>query len=474
MDASIKGGMGDDTFDTSKFYELLNNTTPTEPLGGISPLRFNSTPSVLESPVYNSSRFFPSPVRSPMRSQSVAAMTPERRLGGLAWLDEELGSPLRRQDEEEGSPITSSPRRVLPLKIPELESSVFEREEQQWLEDEEISPSSSRFPSPRIPNGQIKSGGFEEEPLTRVLHYIHGIITRHDRELREYIVSVPELTPFKRTQELIRGVFTSIGDLVSITEATSPGLAEPFRKYRVETWVFTSNLLTTTHLNTTGPWKSIKFVLGERECKMLIFLDGVVKREETPAYPITAAPVTPASTASTSAGGVGAPIDHSSHSSNSTNSSNSTFNGSTSAVNGSRATPPPPTASAVAGGGGGGSGSGWNVFTPPANNLPFSGFNGSSKLQVCWYPEGYSSTLHSRGTDQFMYARELPSKLNVNRQRRGSTMQEMCDIRVSAPGSVVAAASVSIDVRELEGKTLAVRESKREAKRGGFRARGAK
>lgn len=401
--------MADDTFDTSKFYELLNNNNNSinnSPSNNdlnhkqLSPLRFNSTPTITQpqgesSPVYpNGSRFFPSPLRSPLRSQSALGLTtPQKQTIApikLDWLDADLS--LNGIDfQSPSSPISSSPiLKRQPIKMAKLQ-----------LPDDssDISPSNSNFPSPKIApisfSGRQRGLNLKDEPSTRLLHYIHGIITRHDLELREYIVSVPEFTPMDQVNKLINKVFKSIGDIVSINEIPSFNLSEPFKKFKVETWVFISNLLTTTYLNSTGPWKSIKFNYNGKDLKMLIFLDSIIKKETNEPFKI-----------------------------------NSII----------------PTRKVK------------NVFEQPIIP-PFTGFNGSSKLQVCWYPEGYSSTLHSRGDDQFMYARELPSKLNITRQRKGNLLQEMCEIKISVPNSKQGINNVSIDIRELDGKPQQQRDS---------------
>jgi hypothetical protein len=58
----------------------------------------------------------------------------------------------------------------------------------------------------------------------------------------------------------------------------------------------------------------------------------------------------------------------------------------------------------------------------------------NNKLDVCWYPEGFSSTFHRRGVNNFMFVRELQSKMIINRTRvSGGGIIEMGEFRISMP-----------------------------------------
>ncbi|GAV27797.1 hypothetical protein PMKS-001265 [Pichia membranifaciens] len=316
--------------------------------------------------------------------------------------------------------------------------------------DSFTSPSSSNFPSPSIPSLPL----FEPEEKTdqlsvhfkdsdkiatksRILHFIHHIITRHNIVYRTYLVSVPSQTPTSVLLDLIETVFYPLGVIISAvkvsnidTEESKNDLAESngdststhgdqtvdssqFSRFRVTVSVADSGLTTYSNPNTfnstsnnysrhgrfnnnekdsqtqqqqqqqsqhSGPWKSIRYTLDGRDVKMLIFYEGDSK-ESTHATLEAEGP---------SSGDV------------------QIFNSADDDV----------LKSAKA-----------NAQSSMSKSLTTN-----NKLDVCWYPEGFSSTFHRRGVNNFMFVRELQSKMIVNRTRvSGGGIIEMGEFRVSVP-----------------------------------------
>lgn len=59
---------------------------------------------------------------------------------------------------------------------------------------------------------------------------------------------------------------------------------------------------------------------------------------------------------------------------------------------------------------------------------------GYSKLDLSSYPEGFASTFHRRGVSNFMFVRELQSKMIINRSRsNGGAILESAEFRISLP-----------------------------------------
>ncbi|KAH3663350.1 hypothetical protein OGAPHI_005340 [Ogataea philodendri] len=108
----------------------------------------------------------------------------------------------------------------------------------------------------------------------------------------------------------------------------------------------------------------------------------------------------------------------------------------------------------------------------PNGDLTQTGATSSAKRQeISTYPEGFSSTFHRRGVNNFMFVRELQSKMITNKSRGSSNFQESAEFRLSLPIEELdlrpaddqdryddeykkpkRSYVVNIDVRELENK----------------------
>lgn len=376
-----------------------------------------------------------------------------------------------------------------------------------FKEDDDLSytsPSSSSFPSPSIPS--LPLYGSEEKEFqhtnniidtdkiatkSRILHFIHHIITRHNIIYRTYLVSVPSQTPENVLLDLIETIFYPLGIIKSVIKVPGAETGEGnhdddkgkdsgnaptelaidsslFSKFRVTISVADSGLTTYSNPNNfntasnsfsrhgrfsnnekdnqaqqqqqqqsqqqqpqhSGPWKSIKYTLDGRDVKMLIFYESDSK-EYLGATPLSAEDKLK---------------------------DLQVFSNSDDEV----------MKSAIA-----------NAQSSMSKSLTTN-----NKLDVCWYPEGFSSTFHRRGVNNFMFVRELQSKMIVNRTRvSGGGIIEMGEFRVSVPieeigflgensnnakinangtgGTATISGErlkrsflVNIDLRELDGKNL--------------------
>ncbi|KAG0686350.1 blue light receptor, partial [Pichia californica] len=295
-----------------------------------------------------------------------------------------------------------------------------------------ISPSSSNFPSPTLPTTSL----FIENEIpinnlndittkSRILHYINHIITRHNITYKSYLISVPKNTTFNILSNLIETVFYPLGIIKSVkriindendnnmnNNSSLPIIdASQFIRFRVIMSVADSNLTIYSTPNSfnvannyskhgknnnnnnnnndkeqnsqhsqqaqhLGPWKSIKYVLDGKDVKMLVFYEGETEVDDN--YDID----------------------------NDFNQLNEkTFNN--------------------------------DILKSVKLNAKSSmskSLTTNNKLDVCWYPEGFSSTFHRRGVNNFMFVRELQSKMIVNRTRvSGGGIVEMGEFRLSVP-----------------------------------------
>ncbi|GMM28893.1 hypothetical protein DAMA08_016090 [Martiniozyma asiatica (nom. inval.)] len=370
----------------------------------------------------------------------------------------------------------------------------------------EISPSSSAFPSPTLPHIEINTvnknkdielgnnkdknpfNSSETEIRTRVMHYIHYIITRHNPNLHNFVVSVPSQTSILTILEILRGVFSSIGKIREIVgsgihfkdgkllkmnndkfeKSADSSIAnnnnnnnnnnDLFTKYKVIAEIAESGLSSTIvgsngANHNHGPWKSVKFLLNGKEVKMMIFTEKSQQEEEVEQKQRQRENE-----------------NENENKENETNSNNTElFTSDEIELNDID-----------------------SVFPiPPITS--FTGFSGSSKLDVCWYPEGFSSTFHRRGVNNFMFVRELQSKMIVNRQRvPGGPLVELGEFRISVPVEEMGMEDaceegerlkrsfvVNIDLKELDGKnngfgnhTVHPGKFSKKKGRGAFRGRG--
>lgn len=117
-----------------------------------------------------------------------------------------------------------------------------------------------------------------------------------------------------------------------------------------------------------------------------------------------------------------------------------------------------------------------NSLTPNESFISNSTFSLSNqliknnKLDVSWYPEGFSSTFHRRGINNFMFVRELQSKMIINKTRiSNGSLIELGEFRISLPIDEMTTSSsslaneaqsskksylVNIDLRDLDGKSI--------------------
>ncbi|KAG7705049.1 hypothetical protein KL914_003735 [Ogataea haglerorum] len=69
----------------------------------------------------------------------------------------------------------------------------------------------------------------------------------------------------------------------------------------------------------------------------------------------------------------------------------------------------------------------------PQGDLGSSGSSTAKRQEISTYPEGFSSTFHRRGVNNFMFVRELQSKMITSKGRGTRSFQEMAEFRVSLP-----------------------------------------
>lgn len=332
-------------------------------------------------------------------------------------------SPIKDKNLPEPSPHTPLNQQDL-LKLLQIDTNDTQNVLSTNIESP-ISASSSNFPSPTLPSIELFQPSNSQSPpietKPRVLHYINSMITRHNVIYRSYVVSVPRHTPIKKSVYLLENILYSFGTVKDIEILKSNN--EEFTKMRVITVTAESQLTNVSSANythnlsnrekeeidvendTNGLWKSVKFKLGNNEVKLLIFFES-----ENTNY-----------TKLNRTGVIKVLLKRDDIESIIENSKNSMSRALT------------------------------------LNN----------KLDVCWYPEGFSSTFHRRGVNNFMFVRELQSKMIVNRTRvSGGGIVEMGEFRISMPIEEMGFTNdklsseklkrsflVNIDLKELDGKS---------------------
>ncbi|KAG7875986.1 hypothetical protein KL938_004920 [Ogataea parapolymorpha] len=69
----------------------------------------------------------------------------------------------------------------------------------------------------------------------------------------------------------------------------------------------------------------------------------------------------------------------------------------------------------------------------PQGDLGSSSSSTAKRQEISTYPEGFSSTFHRRGVNNFMFVRELQSKMITSKGRGTRNFQETAEFRVSLP-----------------------------------------
>lgn len=407
---------------------------------GFAVKSLNFSSNTTQQPLHRSS--FPTLDLSNLKKTSLISMdsphTPinQQNLSELMFKQQNRN---HREKEDINSAVKTTTRDVTnEYQINSNTLSMFEDHENS------ISPSSSSFPSPSIPYVELASNidcnddlSLKEEyslndsnnieTKSRVLHFINHVITRHDIIYRSYIVSVPSHSSLRCLKDLIHSVFYPLGMIKSVNRVNSSlpiietieNNDSHFNKYRVIVAIANSQLTTNSGPNSfnsqnnginkdqkaqhrhqqnqpqqqqlqslpaspPGPWKTIKYRLEDKDVKMLIFYE----KENTDF------------TLLNDFHDLIDDIELTEH----FNNNNGIFDQSIESV------------------------------IKNSQSSMSSSLTTNNKLDVCWYPEGFSSTFHRRGVNNFMFVRELQSKMIVNRTRvSGGGIIEMGEFRISMP-----------------------------------------
>lgn len=398
----------------------------------------------------------PSPSSSPTTKKSNAFISNNTPFNNIPNLQPKVPLLNLNNLKQLQTPIIESPHTPLNQQnVNQLLYNSFNEEETTSKEDKEIHEDDNELdsiPSPSIPNIEMlpickptkgETLGNEIDTRSRILHYINHVIIRHKIIFKSFIVSVPNNVKFSATKKIINSLFYSIGLIKSIYSINSNGddNNSQFIKYKIvlivahsqltnnsNSTIMSTNMTSNTRqpsipTSSIGPWKSVKVhnainkeFREPKDSKILIFYDSEDFNPENLINKKTDKLVFESKQFK---------IFKNSIISNSKNSMS-------------------------------------EILT--TNN----------KLDVCWYPEGFSSTFHRRGVNNFMFVRELQSKMIINRSRtnNGGSIVEMGEFRISMPieemGLIIGndfnnnsnntnekikrSFLVHIDLRELDGK----------------------
>lgn len=275
----------DDTFNTSKFYELLHtedSPLKSATLAQSSPLRTNGT----------NSRFFPSPIKQEYiyptdENEGIfGARSPKRKIT-FNTTGEDIVSPLKKFNLSSpkskigsGQGLLSSPPEALFNSIPHMDyiSSDLAEIKESHLDVDDIVMNVPK--SPLSTNGSPAAGG-SYSASSIVLHHIHETIIRHTKEIREYTISLPNTIVEEHAHDLIKETFYPIGQIDKIKQQETDNNDEDFAYYTVLSTTFVSPMTTTL------PWnKTIKFSQG---FKMVIKFIQTLNKDFKPEIDIPSA-----------------------------------------------------------------------------------------------------------------------------------------------------------------------------------------
>lgn len=363
-----------------------------------------------------------SPIHSPSPSSS---FLPQLNLKGI-----HQSSPIKEKTIPEPSPHTPLNQQNL-IKLLQLNSVNDTPQVASANIESSTSPTSSNFPSPTLPPVDLFQPSEESNTLLetkpRVTHFINNMITRHNIVYRSFIVSVPSKTPLEKCTYLLENVIYQFGTVKEVELLKSDD--EEFLKLRVIAIIADSQLTNMNHIHSNKedsngdnssndkendndkdkkesiPWLTVNFKVEKEDATMLIFNET----ENTDYLKLDRSGVTKVLLKREDTNSV---IE--------------------------------------------------NSISSMSKSLTLN-----NKLDVCWYPEGFSSTFHRRGVNNFMFVRELQSKMIVNRTRvSGGGIVEMGEFRISMPIEEMGFTNdklngeklkrsflVNIDLKELDGKS---------------------
>ncbi|TID16287.1 hypothetical protein CANINC_004189 [Pichia inconspicua] len=382
----------------------------------------NSNDNILPSSNFSDTSFTaPKPITdtSPIHSPSPSSsFLPQLNLKGVYQ-----SSPIKEKTIPEPSPHTPLNQQDL-IKLLQLNTINTPKVKSADI-DSPVSPTSSNFPSPTLPSAELIYSSQQDIPIietkSRISHFINNMITRHDIVYRSFIALSSRNIQLRKSINLLENLIYPFGTIKVIERLTPDN--EDYLKLRVIAIIAESQLTTINYTPTKEepdsdiidkeiddkkddkPWKTIDFNIDNEEAKILVFKES----ENTDYSKLNRSDVMEI------------------------------------LLNREDLTP---------------------IIENSINSMSKS-LTLNNKLDVCWYPEGFSSTFHRRGVNNFMFVRELQSKMIVNRTRvSGGGIVEMGEFRISMPIEEMGFTNdklngeklkrsflVNIDLKELDGKS---------------------